>query len=202
MFGLTWKVLPGLRRGDWRSKLIAIAQIAIGFVALLSILGMLTRDPVLLLGFTAAQGLLLLGVVLFVVVAIFAQRTMVLEEFGPGEVIFREGDPGRYVYVIRTGNVEVLAKRPDGSREVIAHLYPGDHFGELALLRNAPRTATIRTVTAVQLFKMNPSNFLALYFSLPGFRDNVGEIMKSRLKEVEARGEFLGERKEPPHNNA
>lgn len=198
MFGRTWKVLPGLRRGDWRSKLIAIAQIAVGFVALLSILAVLTRDPLLLLGFTAAQGLLLLGVVLFVIVAILAQRTMVEEEFGPGEVIFREGDPGRYVYVIRAGNVEVLARRPDGSEAVIARLYPGDHFGELALLREAPRTATIRTVTAVQLFRMSPGSFLALYFSLPGFRDSVSDIMKSRLKELEARPQSLAERGEPP----
>ena len=198
MLGRKWTVLPGLRRGDWRSKLIAIAQIAIGIVAVISIFGMLTRDPLLLLGFAAAQGLLVLGVVLFVVVAIFAQRTMVLEEFGPGEVIFQEGDPGRHVYVIRTGNVEVLANRPDGSRQVIAHLYPGDHFGELALLRDAPRTATIRTTTAVQLLKMSPSNFLALYFSLPGFRDNVSEIMKSRLNELKARPSSLGGREEPP----
>jgi CRP-like cAMP-binding protein len=196
MLGLTWKVLPGLRRGDWRSKLIAIAQIAVGFVALLSIVAMLTRDPLLLLGFTAAQGLLLLGVVLFAVVAIFSQRTMVLESFGPGEVIFREGDPGRHAYVIRSGTAEVLAKSPDGSRKVIARLHPGDHFGELALLRDAPRTATIRTVTAVQLFKMSPSNFLALYFSLPGFRDNVSEIMKSRLSELEARSHSVVERGE------
>src|SRR3989304_3715545 len=146
MFGLGWKVLPGLRKGDWRSKLIAISQIAIGFVALLSILGMLTRDPLLLLGFTAVQGLILLGVVLFVVVAIFAQRTMVLEEFGPGEAIFGEGAPGRHVYVIKSGNVEVFAKRPDDSQEVINRQGPGDRFGELALLRNAPRPATTRTV--------------------------------------------------------
>lgn len=198
MFGRTWKVFPGLRRGDWRSRLIVIAQAAVGFVALLSLLGMLTKDPVLLLGFTAVQGLLLLGVVLFVVVAIFSQRTMVVEEFGPDEVIFREGDPGRHVYVIRTGNIEVLAKRADGSQEVIARLYPGDHFGELALLRDAPRTATIRTLTAVQLFKMSPSNFLSLYFSLPGFRDNVTEIMKSRLNDLKARLHSLEERREPP----
>ena len=187
MLGRIRKALPDLRRGDWRSKLIGIAQVVVGFVALLSLSGMLTRDPLLLLGFTAAQGLLLLGVVLFVVVAIFSQRTMVLEQFGPGEVIFREGDPGRHVYVIRTGNVEVLAKRPDGSQEVINRQGPGDHFGELALLRNAPRTATIRTVTAVQVFKMSPSNFVALYTSLPGFRDHFNQIMESRLNEFEAR---------------
>jgi len=196
MFRRKRKVLPGLPRGDWRSKLIAIAQIAIGFVAVLSILGMLTKDPLLLLGYAAAQALIPLGVVLFVIVAIFAQQTMVREAFGPGEVIFREGDPGRHVYVIRTGTVDVLAKRPDGSLEAIARLYPGDHFGELSLLRNAPRMATIRTVTAVQLFKISSNNFLALYFSLPGFRDNVTEIMKSRLKELEARSHSGGERGE------
>jgi CRP-like cAMP-binding protein len=193
MVGQTWKALPVLHRGDWRSRLIAIAQISVGFVALLSLLGMLTRDPLLLLGFTVAQGLLLLGVVLFALVAVFSQRTMVSERFGPGEVIFHEGDPGRHVYVIRTGNVEVLAKRADGSEAVIARLYPGDHFGELALLRDAPRTATVRTVTGVQLYKMAPSDFLALYFSLPGFRDSVYEVMKSRLKELETRSRSLGE---------
>src|SRR5574341_805141 len=85
----------------------------------------------LMLGVTATQWLILVGVVLYVVVAIFAQRTMVLEEFGPGEVIFSEGDHGRHVYVIRSGTVEVLAKRPDGSQEVIRRLGSGDHFGEM-----------------------------------------------------------------------
>lgn len=193
MLGRTWKALPGLRRGNWRSKLIALAQCAVGFVALLSILAMLTKDPFLLLGFTAAQALLPLGIVLFVVVAIFSQRTMILEVFGPGEVIFREGDLGRDVYVIRTGDVEVLAERPDGSSEVIGRLHAGDHFGELALLREGPQTATIRTVTAVQLYKISPDNFLALYFSLPGFRDSVSEIAKARLREFKARSDSARE---------
>ena len=187
MLGVRWKALPGLRTGDWRSKLIALSQIAIGCVALLSLLGMLTRAPVLLLGFTAAQGLILLGVVLFVVVAIFAQRTMVLEEFGPGEVIFQEGDPGRHVYVVKSGIVEVLIKRPDGSQEVIRQIGPGEPFGEMALLRNAPRAATIRTVTAAQVFKMSPSNFAAIYTNLPGLRESFNTIMESRLKELELR---------------
>ena len=187
MLGRKWKALPGLGTGDWRSKLIASSQMAIGFVALLSILGMITLDPLLLLGFTAAQVLILLGVVLFVVVAIFAQRTLVLEEFAPGEVIFREGDQGRHVYVIKSGTVEVLAKRPDGSQEAIRRLGSGDHFGEMALLRKAPRSATIQTVTAVQVFKMSPSNFMALYTSLPGLRDHFQKVMQSRLGEFELR---------------
>ena len=185
MFGVGWKALPGLRTGDWRSKLIALSQIAIGCVALLTLLAMLTRDPLLLLGFTAAQALMLLGVVLFIVVAIVTQRTLVLEEFGPDEVIFSEGDQGRHVYVIKSGAVEVLVKRPDGSQEVIRRLDSGDHFGEMALLRKAPRSATVRAVTPVQVFKMSPSNFMALYTSLPGLRDHFQKVMQSRLRESE-----------------
>ncbi len=182
-----WRLPPVLGKGDWRSKLIAMSQIAIGLVAMLTALAMLTGNPLLLLGFTAAQGLILVGVALYIVVAIFAQRTMVLEEFGPGEVIFSEGDRGRHVYVIKSGTVEVLAKRPDGSQEVINRLGSGDHFGEMALLRRAPRSATVRTVTPVQVFKMSPSNFMALYTSLPGLRDHFQKVMQSRLREFELR---------------
>ncbi len=182
-----WRLLLGLGTGDWRSRLIAVSQVAIGFVAVLTILAMVTRNPLLLLGFTAAQGLIVLGVILFVIVAIFAQRTMVLEEFGPGEVIFSEGDQGRHVYVIKSGSVEVLAKRPDGSQEVLRRLGSGDHFGEMALLRKAPRSATIRTVTPVQVFRMSPSNFMALYTSMPGLRDHFQKVMQSRLQEFEHR---------------
>ena len=82
------------------------------------------------------------------------------------------------------------------SRKAIARLYPGDHFGELALLRDAPRTATIRTETAVKLYKMSPSSFLALYFSLPGFRDSIRDIMKSRLDEFQARSGSEARREE------
>lgn len=185
MLGPRWKVLPRLRTGDWESKLIAVAQIAIGLAALLGLAAMLTRQPLLLLGFTAAQGLLLLGVLLFIIVAIFAQRTLVMEEFGPGEVIFQEGDPGRHVYVIKSGNVEILMKRPDGSQEMIKRLGPGDHFGEMALLRHAPRNATVRTVTTVEVFRMTPSNFAVLYTNLPGLREQFNTLMESRLRELD-----------------
>ena len=187
MLGRKWRLMPGLGTGDWRSRLIAVSQVAIGFVAVLTILAMVTRNPLLLLGFTVAQGLIFLGVILFVIVAIFAQRAMVLEEFGPGEVIFSEGDQGRHVYVIKSGSVEVLVKHPDGSQEVIRRLGSGDHFGEMALLRKAPRSATIRTVTPVEVFRMSPSNFTALYTSMPGFRDHFQKVMQSRLREFEHR---------------
>lgn len=188
MLGLTWRVLPGGRRGDWRSRLLTVAQIAIGFVAAVAALGMLSRSPaLLLLGFSVVQGFAIVGMVLFVIVAIFAQRTMVLEEFQAGEVIFREGDVSRHVYVVKSGQIEILMRQADGSEQVIKRLGPGDHFGEMALLRNARRNATVRAATAAEVFKVSPGNFMALYTSLPGFRDQFNQTMAVRLEELEPR---------------
>ena len=182
-----WKLVSAVRRGDWQSKLLVIAQIAVVAVALLAVVAMLSGDPVLLLAFSASQPLLVGGAVLFVIVAIFAQRTMVLEIFDSNEIIFREGEPGRHVYVVKSGEVDVLAKRHDGSEHVINRLRAGDHFGEMALLRRAPRTATVRAVTAVEVFKMGPSNFAVLYTNLPGMREHFGRAMAARLEELERR---------------
>ena len=181
MFG--WRIVKGVKRGDWRLRLIGIAQVAIGVVALLGLATMLTRSPFLLLAFVAVQGLLVGGVILFGIAAVFAQRTLVLQEFDPGEEIVREGDPGRDVYIVKAGMVDVLKKSPDGPLEVVKRLGPGDHFGEIALLRDARRNATVRAVTRVEAFSMSPSSFFALYNHFSGLREQIDRIMQERLKE-------------------
>lgn len=189
MLGLRLKVRSSLTMGDWRTKLLIVSQLSVGFVALLVMAGLLTRNPLLLLSFTVAQLLLIMGVALFVVVALFAQRTLVLEKFGPGQVIFREGELGRHVYAIKSGTVEVLTRRAGSETPiVIKQLGPGDHFGEMALLRNAPRTATIRTVTEVEVFRMSPNNFALLYTNLPGLKEHFNAVMEARLRELELQG--------------
>jgi hypothetical protein len=187
MLGLTWKVIPGFRHGDWRAKLIGVAQVCVGIVAVLGSVSMATLSPFWLLGFIAAQGLLVVGVILFVVVVLFAQRTLIEEEFGPGEIVFNEGEPGRHLYVIKAGTVQVLVKAPDGAQRLVNELGPGDHFGEMALLGNVPRNATIRTVTRVQALKMARGSFAALYTSLPGFNEQFNRVMEARLKELRTR---------------
>jgi hypothetical protein len=81
-----------LVRGDWPSRLLWSAQVCIGLVALFGIAAVLTLNPYLLLGFAALQGLIVAGIILFVIVAILSQRAMVLEEFGPGEAILQTRD--------------------------------------------------------------------------------------------------------------
>jgi CRP-like cAMP-binding protein len=71
---------------------------------------------------------------------------IVLEEtYEDGEIIFKEGNSGDWVYVVLSGAVEV-SKATDGTRYVLSTLKPGDVFGELALIGAVRRTATTRAI--------------------------------------------------------
>ena len=71
---------------------------------------------------------------------------VVLEEtYEDGEVIFKEGNSGDWVYVVLSGAVEV-SKAVDGARFVLSILKSGEVFGELALIGAVKRTATTRAI--------------------------------------------------------
>jgi len=172
-------------RGDWPSRLLTIAQILIGSVALLGIAMVVTLNPYLLLSYGAFQIVIVLGIVLFVIVAMLSQRAMVLEEFYANQIIFQEGDPGRHMYVIKSGTVEVVVKQPDGADEVIDRLGPGDHFGDIALLRrNLPYRSTVRTVTPANIFRLSPSGFAQLYANLPELREFLRQKEEPHLRRL------------------
>ena len=74
-----------------------------------------------------------------------------------GETVFRQGDPGDRFYVVVAGTAEVM-----GDGRPITNLGPGDSFGEIALLRRVPRTATVRAVEELRLESLRGDRFLAL----------------------------------------
>jgi Cyclic nucleotide-binding domain len=174
-------------RGDWPARLLAAAQVLVAAVALLGIVMVLTLNPYLLLGYGAIQVLIVLGIILFVIVATLSQRAMVLEEFYADQIIFQEGDPGRHMYVIKSGTVEVVVKYPDQSDQVIDRLGPGDHFGDVALLRrNLPYGSTVRTVTPAQIFRLSPTGFAELYANLPELREFLRQKEEPHLRRLGA----------------
>ena len=71
----------------------------------------------------------------------------------PGEVVFREGDPGDALYVIAEGEVSVQAEGPP--RVEMARMGPGTFLGEVALMTDQPRSATVIGVTAAELLRID-----------------------------------------------
>jgi Cyclic nucleotide-binding domain/Major Facilitator Superfamily len=83
-------------------------------------------------------------------------RSLVPTDVAAGTVIIREGDPGDRYYAIATGEATVTL-----AGEVTATLRRGDGFGEIALLRDVPRTATVTAATDMQLYTLEKDPFLA-----------------------------------------
>lgn len=80
-------------------------------------------------------------------------------EFAPGEVLVHEGDVGDEMYFLTKGQVEAL--RGDAPQQV-AVLREGSFFGELAILRDAPRAATIRALTDVEVYALRRDGVIEL----------------------------------------
>lgn len=94
----------------------------------------------------------------------------------PGERIFRAGDPGDSLYMIHSGQVDILTA--DG--KPIASLNEGAVFGEIALISDGPRTATAKSVTHCDLYVLPKTDFYRIVESYPHFKSHLVEIMKER----------------------
>jgi hypothetical protein len=89
-----------------------------------------------------------------------------------GEVIVREGDHGDRFYVVADGELSVSVGRP---------LHRGDCFGEIALVRDIPRTATVTATTDVQLYALPKDSFLEAITSHPAAHAETERVVEERL---------------------
>jgi len=97
--------------------------------------------------------------------------------FTPGDVVMRAGDYGRHVYFISSGVMEVL----DAEGKLIRMLGEGDLFGEIALLRDQPRSATVRSVGYSDLYMLDREAFKRTLVRYPDFASHVERLSQERL---------------------
>jgi hypothetical protein len=90
-----------------------------------------------------------------------------------GETVVVEGEPGDRFFVIEHGHVTVTRHH-----RLLRRLGPGDWFGELALLRDIPRTATVTAEAAVAPWAVERDSFLAAVGAAPGSREAAGELAR------------------------
>ena len=102
--------------------------------------------------------------------------------FAPGQTIFKEGDHADRMFVIQAGEVEV---RYNGHS--IETLGEGNIFGEMSLISDEPRAATVVALTEVRLVPIDLKRFMFLVEETPYFAVQVMRIMSARIKKMLAR---------------
>ena len=109
-------------------------------------------------------------------------------DFSKGELVFRQGDPVGPMFVVESGHVRVFA-RHGGRTHNVAFYREGDFFGEVAILNDAPRAASVEAVTDVRLLALEPDAVRELEEQFPEFQAQLEEhrAQFARAEETDAR---------------
>jgi hypothetical protein len=111
-------------------------------------------------------------------------RQMGRQSASKGQVIVRQGQPRRYFYIIRSGEVGVLAKENGGNWKMVAKLGKGEHFGETSLFTNQPYSATCVALTPVDLLTLDEFTFDRLIATSHQMTHYVEQVSSGRLKDM------------------
>jgi CRP-like cAMP-binding protein len=108
---------------------------------------------------------------------LLAQQGCDSEIFAPGQEIFRMGDPGDKMFVVRSGEVEIIL-----NGRVITTLASGEIFGEMGVIDGSPRAATARAKGECEVTPITQKAFLYLARETPTFALSVMRMLASRLR--------------------
>jgi signal transduction histidine kinase len=103
--------------------------------------------------------------------------------FRGGAEIFKEGDAGDVLYVVKSGLVQISAVIADGERQVLSRVPPGDVFGEFAVIDNQPRSATALAEVDTDLYVVPRDALVPLLASSPQFSFSMMREITQRLRE-------------------
>ncbi len=102
-----------------------------------------------------------------------------------GEVLFRQGDAADAAYVILTGKADILAQGPGGEVK-IAEVQENAIVGEIAILCDVARTATVKALTEVEALRICKENFFKLLSDFPDMTIEVVRVLAARLTRTTA----------------
>lgn len=107
---------------------------------------------------------------------------MKLRRYKKGDIVFPEGAPGDSMYIIESGQVQVVSNGQNGQDEAIfAHLGPGSFFGEMALLLGDPRSASVRVAIDAELWELHKNDLDDLLQQDPTIALNISRELSRRL---------------------
>ncbi len=103
--------------------------------------------------------------------------------FKTGDAIIQEGERGNLFYLIVAGHVRVVADGLEGPKEV-ARLAPGQFFGEMAVLNDEPRTASVIAIAEVRCLAFAKNDVVAILHDYPKIRQVLGLVGLKRAEQL------------------
>jgi CRP-like cAMP-binding protein len=126
-----------------------------------------------------------------------------LHGFKAGEMVIKEGDPGRSIYVVLNGRVKVFLKDYHGSELELDSLSNSEFFGEISLLTGKPRIASVGAIDSTMVMELNYDSMRKLVQENPAVKDVLLEHYVDRLKKIKKKLSEIGmeERRRDPRVN-
>ena len=102
----------------------------------------------------------------------------------PGEVLWKEGDPGNYVVLLIDGSLEVTHETPEGEVVVLRNMYPGAVVGEMAALDGQSRSATVKARASCRILKIPSSKFRDFLRQRPDILEQLFWLQLERVRSL------------------
>jgi NADH dehydrogenase len=93
--------------------------------------------------------------------------------FAAGDTLVQQGDRARRFYIVSRGRLEVSQMTAEGTRTTLRELGPGDYFGEIALMRDVTRTASVRALSDAEVLSIAHEDFSVLVRHVPALRESL-----------------------------
>jgi CRP-like cAMP-binding protein len=116
---------------------------------------------------------------------------LIERRFPKSKTIVEEGMPGDYMYIVREGRVKVTKLSGDGREKILEMLGVGSFFGELSLLDEAPRSASVKALTDTRILALSRSDFLGLLRRSPDLAMAVIQELTARLRQMDDQASSL-----------
>ena len=108
-------------------------------------------------------------------------------DYPPGVDIVHEGEPSGRLFIIINGIVSVRKRQWPGTEQVLAYLLPGNSFGEIGILENKPRSATISAMSDVRVLVFQRDDFLEILLKYPKVSIGLAKLLGYYLTETNKR---------------
>lgn len=115
------------------------------------------------------------------------------KSYKAGEVIIKQGDPGQSAFIIENGRVEILTQNQDGEAYKLGTRGAGTMIGEMALIDDAPRTATVRAVEDCDLLEITKTDFSARLSNVDPILHMAMQVVLTRYRDMLERSKIVGD---------